>query len=125
MNKRNLIFIGALAISYLLMIAFLSYQYPEQVNVLMQVTFGIVLVGVAVIGVLASKGSRKKKGIIRAFKVLFASYALAFASWMLGSVLLLPIVGHKGFQLLDKPIFIYLLLGLALVISPFISKRLA
>ena len=107
------------------MIAFLSYQYPEQVNVLMQATFGIVLVGVAVIGVLASKGSTKKKGIIRAFKVLFASYALAFASWMLGSVLLLPIVGHKGFQLLDKPIFIYLLLGLALVISPFISKRLA
>ena len=62
MNKRNLIFIGALAISYLFMVAFLSYQYPEQVNILMQATFGIVMVGVAVIGVLLSKGPSKKKG---------------------------------------------------------------
>ena len=125
MNKRNLIFIGALAISYLLMVAFLSYQYPEQVNVLLQSTFGIALVGAAVIGVLLSKGTSKKKGIYRAFKVLFASYALAFAAWMLGSVLLLPLLGHKGFELVGTPMFLYLLLGLTLLLSPFVARKLA
>lgn len=125
MDKRNLIFIGALAISYLLMVAFLSYQYPEQVNILMQATFGIVLIGAAVLGVLLSKGSSKKKGMFRAFKVLFASYALAFAAWMLGSVLLLPLLGYKGFELVGTPIFVYLLLGLTLLVSPFVARKLA
>lgn len=125
MNKRNLIFVGALTISYLLMVAFLSYQYPEQVNVLMQATFGVILVGVAVIGVLFSKGSSRKKGVFRALKVLFASYALAFATWMLGSVLLLPLFGYKGFELVGTPMFIYLLLGLSLLVSPFVARKLA
>ena len=125
MNKRNLIFIGALAISYLFMVAFLSYQYPEQVNILMQATFGIVMVGVAVIGVLLSKGPSKKKGVFRAFKILFASYALAFATWMLASVLLLPIFGFEGFMLVEKFWFGYLLLGMTLLAAPFVAKRLA
>ena len=125
MNKRNLILIGALAISYLLMVAFLSYQYPEQVTVLMQATFGIVLIGAAVIGIFLGKGASKRKGIFRAFKVLLASYAIAFAVWMLGSVLLLPLLGYKGFELVGKPMFIYLLLGLTLVLSPFVARKLA
>lgn len=107
------------------MVAFLSYQYPEQVNILMQATFGIVLIGAAVLGVLLSKGSSKKKGMFRAFKVLFASYALAFAAWMLGSVLLLPLLGYKGFELVGTPIFVYLLLGLTLLVSPFVARKLA
>ena len=61
MTKRNLIFIGALTISYLLMVAFLSYQYPEQVNNLIPVTFGIVLVGVAAIGCYSAKVQARKK----------------------------------------------------------------
>ena len=125
MNKRNLIFIGALAISYLMMVAYLSYHYPEQVNILMQATFGIILVGAAVIGILISKGSSKKKGIFRVFKVLFASYALAFAMWMLGSVLLLPLLGYKGFESVGTPIFTYLLLGLMILVSPFVARKLS
>jgi len=125
MNTRNLIFIGALTISYLLMVAFLSYQYPDQVNVLMQATFGIVLIGAAVIGMLLSKGSSKKKGIFRALKVLFGSYALAFAAWMLGSVLFLPFLGYKGFELVGTPMFMYLLLGLTVLVSPFVARKLA
>lgn len=91
----------------------------------MQATFGIVLIGAAVLGVLLSKGSSKKKGMFRAFKVLFASYALAFAAWMLGSVLLLPLLGYKGFELVGTPIFVYLLLGLTLLVSPFVARKLA
>lgn len=74
---------------------------------------------------LLSKGTSKKKGVFRAFKVLFASYALAFATWMMGSVLLLPLFGYQGFELLGTPIFMYLLLGLTLLVSPFIARKLA
>lgn len=91
----------------------------------MQATFSIVLVGAAVIGALLSKGSSRKNGVFRAFKVLFASYALAFATWMLGSVLLLPLFGYKGFELVGTPMFIYLLLGLSLLVSPFVARKLA
>ncbi len=125
MNKRNLIFIAALAVSYLLMISFLNFKYPEQVNVLLYSTFGIVLMGIAIIGVLLSKGSNKKNGNFRVFKIILACFTLAFAIWMLGSVLLLPFIGHKGFELIGTPIFKYLLLGMSLLLSPFVAKKLA
>lgn len=125
MNKRKLILIGALGISYLLMVAFLSYQYPDQVSVLQQATFGVVLVGVAILGLLHSKGQSKKKGVFRAFKVLFASYALALGIWILGSVLLLPLLGYKSFDLVGTSMFMYLLLGLSLLVSPFVARKLS
>ena len=125
MTKRNLILVGVLAFSYLLMTAYLSYRYPEQSDLLFQIAFGVVLIGAAIIGLKVSKGSSAKKGIFRALKILFASYALAFAAWMLGSALLLPLFGYAGFELLKKPIFMYILLGLTLAVSPVVAKRLA
>ena len=125
MTKRNLILIGILGASYLLMVAYLTYLYPDQVDFMFQITFGFILVGTAFIGLKLSKGSSKKKGIFRAFKVLFASYAVAFASWMFFSVLLLPIIGYEGFMFLKSPLFIYILLGLTILVSPLIAKKLS
>ena len=125
MTKRNILLIGVLAFSYLAMVAYLTYRYPEQGSVLSQLTFGIVLVGAAVIGLLLKRGKKRGRGVLRALKVLAASYAIAFAVWMLCSVILHPLIGYEGFLLVGQPILFYVLAGVALLVSPLIAKRLA
>ena len=124
MTKRNLILIFILAISYIGMATYLSFSYPEQRNVLFQSTFGIVLIGAAIIGTHLDRGVRKKKGIIRWLKIFFASYAMVFAVWLLGSVLLLPVVGYKSFFLLENPAFPYIMLAAMILALPIIAKKL-
>ena len=106
------------------MITFLAFKYPEQIDVLLYSAFGIVLIGIAIIGVLLSKDSNSKKGNFRFIKILFACFTLAFAIWMLGSVLLLPFIGHKGFELIGTSTFKYLWLGMSLLLSPFVARKL-
>jgi predicted MFS family arabinose efflux permease len=123
-SKRNIIFISALIFSYIGMVLYLSYRYPEQSDPIIHVLFGIAFIGAAVIGVFISRKFEKTKGTLRIIKVLFASYAVAFATWMLGSVLLLPLVGYAGFELLAEPIFGILLLGGALLLTPIVAWKL-
>jgi len=124
MTKRNLVLIGSLALAYIIMAAYLTYRYPEQGNILGQIAFGALLVGSATIGARLSDRGARSKGIIRALKILFASWAFSFAAWMGISVLLLPFIGFEGFELIQNQWFIFVLLGGALVASPLVASKL-
>ena len=125
MTSRNMILVGALAFSYILMVVYLSDQYPDHGHMFHPITFGIALVGIAIVGLKLGRRGRKHPGIFRVLKVLLASGAVAFAVWMLGSVLLLPVVGYEGFLFVGRPLFFYVLGGVALLVSPLVAKRLA
>lgn len=125
MSQSSKILIAFLVVSYLAMVAFLSYRYPDQENLMLQGAFGLVLIGVAIIGIKISMKNGKSRGVGRAFKVLFASLALVFAVWMGGSVLTLPVVGYRGFELLGRGWFGVFWLAGAVLVAPFVSKRLS
>ena len=125
LSSRNKIFIIALGVSYLLMVAYLSYRYPEQSNLFVQLTFGLILVGAAIAGLLLGNRIGRVKGILRVIKILIASYAISFASWLLLSTLMLPIVGYKGFMLVESHIFGYILLCVTLALLPIVSRKMS
>ncbi len=125
MTKRNFILTSVLGISYLVVMGLIFYQFHGQVNLFTLIVFGIVLFGVAILCIRINHGGSSNKGISRILKVLFASYAIAFALWMLGSVLMLPVIGYSGFLYLENSFFSLILLCGALLVSPLVARKLA
>jgi hypothetical protein len=83
--------------------------------------FGVFLIVIAFISL--QKGSPLGLAALPHWlKYVYGSFAMAFAIWMLGSVILLPFVGYAGFELLQKPWSGVGFLLLALVLLP-ITRR--
>jgi amino acid transporter len=82
--------------------------------------FGLLLVLVAILSLRKERAGAL--GLSRWLKYAFGSFALAFALWMLGSVILLPFVGYAGFELMDRHWFGVAFVGLALLLFP-ITRR--
>ena len=124
MAKRSIILLTALVLSYIGMVWYISHNYPEQSNLVHYIAFGVALICAGVAGIFFSHLDIKVKGIIRIIKILFASYAVVFATWMLVSVILLPVLGYTGFELISNPMFgVFLLFG-TLLLSPIVAKKL-
>jgi membrane-bound metal-dependent hydrolase YbcI (DUF457 family) len=77
---------------------------------------------------LLSRGNKPvegHRGLPRSLWVLFASFATAFALAMLGSVLALPWLGYKGFDLLlGGEGNWWIVPALAAIAYPYVSRRL-
>lgn len=124
MNTRSIFLIGALALSYIGMVLYLSNSYPEQTDPVLFISFGVLLIGAATLSAFISTKPRGAKGLFRGIKVLLASYAITFGIWMLGSIITLPFSGYSSFELVSKPYF-----GLAFIICtflliPLVAKKL-
>ena len=103
MVKRSSLLILALAIAFAGMVAFMSWQYDTPMREMGgYVLFGILLVVIALVSVVRPNliPSTAVRG--RWPRQVFGAFALAFASWMLGSVLLLPVIGFAGFDLVER-----------------------
>ncbi len=61
MPKRSIVLISVLAISYAVMVLYISHHYPEQSNPLFSILFGLALVGMAVIGFILNRNDIDKK----------------------------------------------------------------
>ena len=125
MTERGIYVVCVFGLAYLVVAAYLSYQSPEHRHIWVQATLGIVVLGAVIVGRNLAGYERKRSGIYRALKVLVASYAVAFSMWMLISLLLLPVVGYAGILFVGSPLYLYVLIGVALVVLPFVAKRLA
>jgi len=82
--------------------------------------FGGVLVLLAIVSLY--KERMGGLGVSGWLKYAFGSFALAFALWMLISLILLPFAGYAGFELMDSHWFGFAFLGLALLLLP-IARR--
>ncbi len=103
MAKRSSLLILALAIAFAGMVAFMSWQYDTPMREMGgYVLFGILLVVIALVSVVRPNliPSTAVRG--RWPRQVFGAFALAFASWMLGSVLLLPVIEFAGFDLVER-----------------------
>jgi hypothetical protein len=106
MAKRTYVLILALAISFAGMVAFISWQYNTSMRELGgYILFGVLLVAIAFVSIV--RPNLIPTGAVRGRwpRQVFGAFALAFASWMLGSVLLLPVIGFAGFELVERPWF--------------------
>ena len=121
MAPRHYILIGVLALGFIAMAWFVASDngipWTQMVGYGLS---GVLLVMVAIISLRKEKAGAL--GISGWLKCVFGSYALAFATWMLGSVILLPVVGYAGFELLDRPWFGVALLLLAVLFFPFVRR---
>jgi hypothetical protein len=112
-----------LAIAFAGMLAFLFVQKNLESGRLGGfIAFGLVLVSIAVISAKRQTGTESSNIAGKASKHITGAFALAFASWMLGSLLLLPAIGYTGFELLSTPWFPVGFLVLALAWYP-VTKR--
>ena len=103
MAKRSLVLISALAIAFAGMVAFIFWQYDIPMRELGgYILFGVLLVAIAFVSIL--RPNLIPSGAVRGRwpRQVFGAFALAFASWMLGSVLLLPVIGFAGFELAER-----------------------
>lgn len=125
MTKRRSILIIMLGIIYLLLMALIIYQFYGKVNLFTIITFGIVLACGAIFYIRVSSGGKWAVGIFKVLKVLIASLAIAFSTWMLASVLVLPVIGYAGFLFLENKYFSLTILLGALLLSPLVAKKLA
>jgi cytochrome b561 len=120
MPRGTAILIGLLAISFAGMLAFLFVQpnfEPSQLGG--YIGFGVLLVAIAAV----SAGRKNRtSGSSAGSKHITGAFALAFGSWMLGSLLLLPVVGYAGFEMLHTPWFLVGFFALALAWYP-VTKR--
>jgi hypothetical protein len=104
MAKRSYVLISALAIAFVGMLVFFSEQDNTPVREMGgYILFGVLLVGIAIVSIV-------RPNLIRSASVqggwprqAFGAFALAFASWMLASVVLLPVIGFAGFDLVERP----------------------
>jgi hypothetical protein len=102
-GKRSYVLISALAIAFAGMVAFMSWQYNMPMREMGgYILFGILLVVIAIVS--AFRPNLIKSTALRGRwpRQVFGAFALAFASWMLGSVLLLPVIGFAGFELVER-----------------------
>jgi hypothetical protein len=105
MAKRSYVLISALAIAFAGMVWFMSRQYDTPMRDMGgYILFGVLLVTIALISILRPNliGSAVRG---RWPRQVLGAFALAFASWMLGSVVLLPVIGFAGFELMERPWF--------------------
>jgi hypothetical protein len=119
MAKRTYVLISALAISFAGMVAFISWQYNTPMRELGgYILFGVLLVAIAFVSIV--RPNLIPSGAVRGRwpRQVFGAFALAFASWMLGSVLLLPVIGFAGFELVERPWFGVGLIILAAALFP-------
>ena len=101
-------------------------RHSALADVLSLATFGIVFVAFACV-LLATSGRKPgvgRRGIPRFFLVVFASFAVAFASAMLSGVLAMPWVGFRGFEILLGSEDWWVLPLFAIVAFPFVRKYL-
>jgi len=121
MARRHYILIGLLALGCIAMAFFVASNNDVLLRDMAGYgLFGVLLVVIAIVS-LRKEGSGSL-GVPRWLKQVFGAYALAFAVWMLGSVILLPLVGYAGFELIDRPWFGIGLVLLGLLLFP-ITRR--
>ena len=114
---------SVLAISFLIMILFLFVQHDATKEQLIPaILFGVVLVTTAIFSLKIEKKVFKGKNII---KIIFASFALAFALILLIGILALPFVGFEALELLvGNNTGIILVVLAVVVVSPITAKYL-
>lgn len=122
MKKRTTALVTVLAISFFMMILFLFIQYgATKEQLILAILFGVILVTTAIFILKTEKKVFKGKSII---KIIFASFALAFALTLLVGILALPFVGFKALELLIGNNTGIILIVLAVVVSPITAKYL-
>ena len=122
METRTKILVSVLAISFLIMILFLFVQYgATKEQLIPAILFGVVLVTTAIFSLKIEKKVFQGKSII---KIIFASFALAFALILLIGILALPFVGFEALELLMGNNTGIILVVLAVVVSPITAKYL-
>jgi branched-subunit amino acid permease len=121
MSRRQYILLGIMALGFVAMAWFVAWDNGIPMTQMVGYCLaGVLLVAVAVISLMKERtGALGLSGWI---KVVFGSYALAFAIWMLGSVVLLPLVGYAGFEVLNRPWFGVALLALAVLVFPIVRR---
>ncbi|MCW5658421.1 MAG: hypothetical protein KIT60_12015 [Burkholderiaceae bacterium] len=126
MPRRQLALLAVLALGFALFVAFAATsEHWSLGDVVGLAAVGIVFVVFAFV-LLATRGRQPvdgHRGMPRWYWVLFASFAAAFALSMLLSVLAMPFVGYRGFDLFFGSER-WLLLVLAAAVYPFVRKRL-
>lgn len=127
MPRRQLALLAILALGFVVFITFATAsEYWSLGDVLALAGFGVLFVILAFV-LLATRGQEPvdgHRGMPRWFWVLFASFAVGFASCMLLGVLALPFVGFRGFELLFGSEYRWVLFVLAALAYPFVRKRL-
>lgn len=122
MNKRAKILVSTLAITFLLMVLFIFTQHGgSKEQIIPFLSFGVVLVLMAIFSLRIEKGIFSGKNII---KVIIGSFALAFGAMLLVGVLSLPFVGFKGLEIIMGHNTGYYWLILAFIASPITAKYL-
>lgn len=116
----------ALLVAFTVSLATLAWFLVREYQVSSQQRFGIVLfvvlaLGLALVVILRPGDSPgASSGLVA--KRFVASYAMAFALWLLASVLVLPLAGYGGFNLTERWWFSGFLLALAAAAYP-VAKR--
>ncbi len=103
MAKRFYVLISALAIAFAGMVAFISWQYDTPMREIGgYILFGVLLVVIALVSIIRPNLIRSAAVRGRCSRKVIGAFARAFASWMLSSVLLLPVIGFAGFELVER-----------------------
>ena len=120
MNKRAIILISALVVTFILMVLF-TRQVNNIEELMPSVIFGLVLV---VLAIDSLKAESNKQSKTNAVKLLFASFAVAVGLIIIISVLALPFIGFSSFELVAEKSFIYILFALTAIAYPIVAKYL-
>jgi hypothetical protein len=120
LSRGHYFLVAALAVGLIAMFWFMAAEYAASGGQIAGYAgFGTLMVVLAIVNL--RKGSTFSLGtrsLPHWLKSAFGAYALAFALWMLGSLLLLPFAGYAGFDLLGRPWFGPAILALTVLLLP-------
>ena len=123
MEIRTKILIAILALSFIGMAMFLVLQHGVPAEGIVPIlAFGIFLVAAAIFSLKIEKKVFKSKSIP---KIVFASFALAFALMLLVGILALPFVGFDALETIMGHNAGIIWLVLAILVSPITAKYLS
>ena len=126
MVTRQRILVALLALAFIAM----AFYLAERDELAPSARVGMVLFGVLLVGLPWLYLSRphlvgSPMTRIRGWSAqLTAACALAFASWLLASTILLPIAGYASFELANRPWFGIAYLALAMAYLPLVRRLL-
>jgi hypothetical protein len=127
MNKRTIVLITALGVAFIAFVLFARSQPGFSAGDVRFLTFFSVFYVVAAIAAVLVWGKRPVQGLFglpRWVWVVLASWAAGGALLMLLSVAIMPWFGYKGFELMFGNQSLLILIGAAVLMSPFVVKML-
>ena len=127
MPRRQLAILAVLSLAFIgFVVSAALSEFWSVGDVLGLAAFGIIFVALAFVQIVV-RGQQPVEGhhgMPRAFWLVFASFAVAFALELLLGVLAMPWFGYKSFELLLGTKYWWVLPLLAAVAFPFVRRRL-